>query len=65
MAFDMKEYQREYQRKYQKGLHRILLTFNPTNDADMEMWEFLRSLGSRNRIPFIKAAIIAEMKRRD
>ena len=61
--FDQKAYQREYQKKYQKGMNRILLTFNPSNEHDVVMWEYLQALGSRNRIPFIKKAIADAMNK--
>ena len=57
MPYNHKEYQREYQKQYQRKMHRILLTFNPSNDDDMLIWQMLEERGSRNRIPFIKAAI--------
>jgi hypothetical protein len=57
MPFDEKEYQRLYQKQYQRKMHRILLTFNPSNEQDMAQWDYLQGKGSRNRIPFIKQAV--------
>lgn len=51
-----------YNRKYQKTLKRILLSFNPKNPDDVQMWEYIQSKGDKNRVPYIKKLIREDMK---
>lgn len=51
----------EYNKSYQKTLNRILISFNPKNEEDMVMWEFLQSKGKTKKIPYIKALIKKDM----
>ena len=56
-GFDVTEYNREYQKK----LNRILISFNPKNDDDVKMWDFLQSKGKNKKIPYIKGLIKKDM----
>lgn len=51
----------EYNKKYQKTLNRILISFNPKNEEDVKMWEFLQEKGKMKRIPYIKGLIKKDM----
>ena len=53
----------EYNKQYQKRLKRILVSFNPTNKDDMEMWEHLENKGKYNKIPYIKSLIMKDMQK--
>lgn len=56
--FDNKVYQNEYH----KAMKTKLISFNPSNAEDMEIWEFLISKGKGNVSPYIKKLIREDMK---
>ena len=51
----------DYQKEYQRSLNRILISFNPRNPDDLELWEFLRSKGEGKQIGYIKGLIRRDM----
>ena len=51
--FDNKAYQNEYH----KNMKTKLISFNPNNESDMELWEILNQKGKGNVSPFIKELI--------
>ncbi len=53
----------EYQKQYQKTLKRMLLSFNPKNPEDMQIWEHIQNKGSKARIPYIKRLIREDMEK--
>ena len=58
--FDNKAYQNEYH----KAMKTKLISFNPSNAEDMEIWEFLISKGKGNVSPYIKKLIREDMNRK-
>lgn len=56
--FDNKAYQNEYH----KAMKNKLISFNPANEEDMMLWEFLRSKGHGNVTPYIKELIRKDMQ---
>ena len=46
-----------YQNAYHKAMKTKLISFNPANADDMELWEFLSAKGKGNVIPYIKELI--------
>lgn len=54
-TFDEKAYQREYH----NSMKTKLLSFNPRNPRDMEIWEHIQ--GKKNVTEYIKGLIVADM----
>ena len=56
-TFDNKKYQNEYH----KNLHTYLLSFNPNNEKDMNIWRTLQNV--TNRSAFIKDAVLEKIEK--
>ena len=54
---------RAYQNDYHKAMKSKLLSFNPANPDDMEMWDHLMSKDNSTR--YIKGLIREDMERRN
>lgn len=50
-----------YQNEYHKGMKTKLISFNPANDEDMKLWEFLIAKGKGKVSPYIKSLIKKDM----
>ena len=50
---------KEYQAEYQRSMKRIFLTFNPTNENDMILFEYVKA--QDNTTGYIKELIRADM----
>ena len=52
---------KEYQNEYHKAMKTKLISFNPNNAEDMEIWNYLMSKGRGEVTPYIKALIREDM----
>lgn len=57
-TFDNKVYQNEYH----KGMKNKLISFNPNNPDDMELWDYLQT--KENKTGYIKDLIRADMRKK-
>lgn len=56
--FDNKAYQNEYH----KAMKTKLLSFNPSNDIDMQIWQYLQT--KDNITGYIKQLILKDMEKK-
>ena len=54
---------KSYQNEYHKNMKTKLLSFNPNNHQDMQVWNHLMALGRGNAFPYIKRLILEDMKK--
>lgn len=53
---------RAYQNEYHKAMKTKLLSFNPANDIDMQIWQYLQT--KDNITGYIKQLILKDMEKK-
>ena len=53
---------KSYQNEYHKAMKNKLISFNPANEEDMKLWDYLQT--KENKTGYIKSLIREDMNRK-